>query len=366
MCGEKILAIDEEISIDWNHLNVIDAAGKLVFPGFVDSLVHITGGGGEGGFDTRTPEVNVTDLTKAGVTTLVAALGTDSISRSLPNLLAKAKELNGFGLSCYVYSGSYHLPIKTITESLQSDIMLIQECIGVGEIAIADHRGSQPSYRQLATVAADARVGGMLSGKSGIVSIHTGPSCECLGLLREVVEKTSIPITQFYPTHINRSQKLLDDGIDFTKKGGYIDLTTSSSPSSFEFGEIKCSKALKYFLENDGDITRISFSSDGHASLPEFDSKGQLKSIDIGLESSLFEEVRDAIIEEELDIALALKVITSTPADILKLPTKGRLKVGFDADIVILDRTNLSVETVISRGNIVLENSEPTVKGRFE
>lgn len=60
--GGKIIAIDENIILDSSVLvKRIDGKNKLVTPGFVDSLVHITGGGGEAGFASRTPEMNLTD-----------------------------------------------------------------------------------------------------------------------------------------------------------------------------------------------------------------------------------------------------------------------------------------------------------------
>ena len=55
------------------------------------------------------------------------------------------------------------------------NIMYIEEFIGVGEVAISDHRSSQPTVQQLAELAAEAKVAGMLSGKKGTVSIHVGP-----------------------------------------------------------------------------------------------------------------------------------------------------------------------------------------------
>ena len=366
ICGETILAIEETITIESPFVEIVDATNKIVVPGFVDSLVHITGGGGEGGFTTRTPEVNLTDLTTAGITTLVAALGTDSVSRTLTGLLVKAKELNAYGLNCYVYSGSYHLPVKTWTGDLQSDLVLIDECIGVGEVAIADHRGSQPTYSELARVAADSRVGGMLSGKGGIVSIHMGPGESMFGLLFEVVEKTDIPITQFYPTHINRNQTLLDAGIEYTKSGGVIDLTTSSNSMAFELGEIKCSQALKHFLTQGGDISQITFSSDGHASLPEFDKDGRLISLEVGSEKSLFNEVRDAVMVDSIPLDIAIRTITSSPADILKLKNKGRLKANNDADLVLLNKDSLKIDSVMSRGQWMVKNESVLVKGTFE
>ena len=366
LCANKILSIGPKIDIKSDLVEVIDAKGKLVVPGFVDSLVHITGGGGEGGYTTRTPEVKVSELCRAGITTLVAALGTDSVTRSLAAMLAKAKELNEYGLNCYVYSGSYHVPLKTLTGDIQSDLIFISECIGVGEIAISDSRGSQASYLEIAKLAADARVGGMLSGKAGIVSIHMGPSKQMFDPLYEVVSKTDVPIQQFYPTHINRNSDLLEQGIKFAKAGGYIDLTTSSNSSSFKFGEIKCSKALKYFLRQGAPIEHLTFSSDGHASLPEFDNQGRLTSLEVGDERSLFNEVRDSVFLEGIPLENALQVITTSPADILKLNSKGRIAEGCDADMVFLTSKDLQIDTVISNGKVMFENGKNKVKGRFE
>ena len=71
--GGKIIAIDENITLDSSVLvKRIAGKNKLVAPGFVDSLVHITGGGGEAGFASRTPEMNLTDATLSGTTTVVA------------------------------------------------------------------------------------------------------------------------------------------------------------------------------------------------------------------------------------------------------------------------------------------------------
>ena len=210
--GKQILAIEESIELNTNApVKVINANGMKLMPGLVDSLVHITGGGGEGGFHTRTPQMNLSDATVNGITTCVGVLGTDATTRSLPDLLAKARALSHEGISVYCHTGSYQVPVTTITGNVRDDIILIPEFIGVGEVAIADHRSSCPSMEEMRRIAAEARVGGMLSGKKGIVSIHMGDSRDFLSLLHEVVEHSDIPASQFYPTHINRNQGLLED-----------------------------------------------------------------------------------------------------------------------------------------------------------
>ena len=59
----------------------------------------MTGGGGEGSFHTQAPQVQLSSLIKGGVTTVLGLLGTDGISRSVENLLAKVKALKEEGIS---------------------------------------------------------------------------------------------------------------------------------------------------------------------------------------------------------------------------------------------------------------------------
>ncbi|XRG80002.1 beta-aspartyl-peptidase [Rossellomorea sp. GAMAL-10_SWC] len=368
LAGGKIEMIADYITIppDFPSCDVIDASNSLVVPGFIDSHVHIIGGGGEGGYKTRTPELMLTNVTTAGVTTVVGVLGTDGTTRTMENLLAKARGLEEEGITCYIHTGSYQIPVKTLTESIQSDIILIDKIIGVGEIAIADHRSSEPTIEELAKIASAARNGGILSGKAGILEIHVGDGKDQLSLLHQLVEQTNIPIRQFHPTHINRNEELFKAGIDYALKGGFVDFTTSTIPQFLEEGEVKCSKGLRVMLEEGVQIENITFSSDGQASLPFFDTNGDYLGLQIGKISSLYQEVRDGVIDEGIPLEVALQVITSNPAQVLKLPNKGNIKPGNDADIVMLNQDTLEIETVIALGKKMVEEGIPVVKGTFE
>lgn len=363
--GNKIYKISNEISLNTNlKIKVIDGKNKILIPGFIDSHVHILGGGGEGGYKTRTPEITLTDLTKNGITTVIGCLGTDGTTRTMSNLIAKAKGLKEEGISCYIYTGSYQFPVKTLTQNIQDDIILIEEIIGVGELALSDHRSSHPSIEDLVKVASQARVGGILSNKAGIINIHLGDGKENFSKILQVVENTEIPITQFLPTHCTRNPKVFEEALKYAKKGGYIDFTTSTTHKFLENGETKCSKALKIALEKNIPIENITFTSDGQGSLPKFDSKGNFIGLDIGKSSSLYKEVKNAIIKENIPIEKAIKVITENPAKILKLKNKGTIEEQKDADIVILDK-DLEINTVISMGKIMIENKKIKVKNTF-
>jgi len=348
------------------EIEVIECEGKLAFPGFIDPHVHICGAGGEGGFKTRTPEIRMTELTAAGITTVIGLLGTDGVGRNMANLIAKAKGLKEEGVSAYVYTGNYRVPVRTLTDEITKDIMMIEEVIGVGEIAISDHRSSQPSKESVANLASDARVGGLLSGKAGVVHLHLGSGKSTLKMIKEIVEETELPITQFYPSHVNGYPELFDCAIDFAKKGGCIDFTTSTTPYFIAQGEVKAAQALKICLEKGVSIENITFSSDAQGSLPSFDENGKLEGLLIGRASSLYDSVREAIMEFNVDVADAVRVITENTAKVLKLSKKGRIEKGMDADIVLVDSNSLEIQTVLSKGAIMYKDGETVIKDTFE
>ncbi|CAM3708509.1 MULTISPECIES: beta-aspartyl-peptidase [Pseudoalteromonas] len=363
--GKTILAIEEDIEINSNlEFAIVDGQGFILAPGFVDSLVHFSGGGGEAGFASRTPQMNLTDATLYGITTVIGALGTDDVSRTHTDLVAKAKGLKQEGLNAFCHTGSYHLPIKTLGHSIRHDIMYIDEIIGVGEVAIADHRGTQPSVKELTTIAAEARTAGLLSGKRGTVSIHVGTGVEHLQLLHEVALSSEIPLSQFYPTHMNRNAELLTAGIAFCKAGGTIDFTTSTTEYDLANGELAAAEALAYCLDKGVNSQQLTMSSDGHASLPIYNEQNHLVGFEVGSESSLLGAFQQAVQQFNVPLDLALQSITSNPARILGL-NKGEISVGRDADLVLLDANTLTPHSVWCNGQKMVESHKPLVSGFF-
>ncbi len=366
--GSRIRKIADKIPVaEAYEVQVIDGSGMLLFPGFIDGHVHILGGGGEGGYHTRTPEIMLTDITSGGVTTVVGCLGTDGTTRTMASLLAKARGLEEEGITAYIYTGSYQVPVRTLTGSILDDLVLIDKVVGCGEIALSDHRSSQPTCEEFARIVGDTRVGGILSGKAGLVNIHMGDGERMLSCLRYVVKNTEIPPSNMLPTHINRSTRLLKDGMDYAKTlGGYVDLTTSSDPDYLEEDEVKASTGLKFLLEQGVPEHQITFSSDGQGSMPIFGRDGNFLGLGVGKVTSLYREVRDAVLKEKVDLTQALRTVTSNPAALLKLTRKGRVAVGCDADLVLVRQEDLQIHTVLAKGRRMVQNGASVRKGTFE
>ncbi|MBZ0329580.1 beta-aspartyl-peptidase [Halomonas sp. ANAO-440] len=348
-----IVSADTEPPISGSAVEIIDLEGRRVIPGLVDPLVHFIGGGGEGGFGTRTAELTLEDALASGTTTLVGALGTDALTRTSANLLGKARELAAGGLTTYCYTGSYQLPPVTLTGSVGSDILFVPEFIGLGEVAISDHRGSQPSAFELARLASEARTAGMLAGKSGIVFIHTGDAPTHLEPLREAARTSAIPVAQFLPTHINRTPSLFEDGLRFAREGGRIDFTTSTTPELLAGGEVPASEAVARALEARVEPSRITLSSDANASLPQFDEARRFVGLRAGRLGSLFEVLGQCINDHGIPLERAIGVASTHAADALKLPRKGRLQVGSDADLLVLAEDEWATDEVWAMGRRV-------------
>jgi beta-aspartyl-dipeptidase (metallo-type) len=366
IAGEKIVAIENEIDIKAfkNIVPVtIDGTGKKAIPGLIDAHAHIAGAGGEGGPSTRTPEMKLSSMLDGGITTIVGCLGTDGFTRSLESVLMKVKSLKSQGVSAFMYTGAYQVPTPTLLGDVGKDIALIEEVIGVGEIALSDHRSSCPSTDELIRLVEHARVGGMLGGKAGIANIHMGDAKNPFQPIYDAVAKSELKLTQFFPTHCNRNPYIFEDSKIYGKQG-YVDLTASSYPYDPE-NEIKPSKAIVELLKSGVPLEHITMTSDGNGSLPNFDKSGNLTSIDMGLPLSVFTEMIETVTMENLPLEKALTVVSSNVASILKLKNKGTIETGKDADIVILD-SEYRITDLIARGQLMTCDYKRLKKGIYE
>lgn len=363
ICGNKIARIDESIDgyEDLPDVDVYDARGMIVAPGLIDMHVHITGGGGEQGPTSRVPEINLSELLLNGVTTCVGLLGTDGTTRSLENLLSKCKALNEEGMTCYMLTGAYQYPSPNLMGNVIRDIMLIDECIGT-KIALSDHRASNLSCDELIRVASDTRMGGLLSGKAGMLCMHMGVGKNMLNDVFYAINNTEIPISTFLPTHMGRNIPLVSQGIQLTEMGGNIDITASDPTIS----DKAASDMIAYALRNGASADSITISSDGCGSQPRFDEKGECIGLDYTSPKVLLIELKNCVFKEDIPLEIALKFLTKNPARIIgKAGVKGEIKQGADADLVVLDE-NLDIVHVMAKGEHAADNGNAILRGRFE
>ena len=222
---------------------------------------------------------------------------------------------------------------------------------------------TNPAYRE---ITAEARVGGMLSGKAGVVNMHIGDGTDGLKYLREITAKGELPKTQVIPTHVNRNKHLFADAIDWAKSGGLMDFTSSIAPKDDDDPVVKTSKGIRQALDAGVPLRQISVSSDGNGSMPIFDDNGNNIGVGVANEDSLLKEFRDLVQEEALSLSDALTVFTSNVAQNTKLyPKKGCLAEGSDADILLLD-DKLQLNATFARGQQMVKDGKAIVFGTFE
>lgn len=345
LCNDKIVAMAPQIDFTFGEVTVIDASGKKAVPGFIDQHVHVLGGGGEGSFRSRCPELDFSQTVKNGVTTVVGMLGTDSMTRSIENLVAKTKALNEDGITAYCLTGAYEYPSPTLSGSVKKDVTFISECIGV-KIAISDHRNSCITTQELARLAADVRQASLFSGKVGVVHMHLGNGKAGLSQVMAIVENTDVPIKHFRPTHCG---KQFADAVAFANMGGYVDFTVSEDASQSAENLLNALTAID-------NKEKITCSSDSNGSLPKWNEKREMIGMGVGSISSLYRAIRALVQEKGVALEEALPLITSNVAKGLEIyPEKGCLAVDSDADLVLLDK-DLEIDTVFAKGRLMVEN----------
>ena len=314
-------------------VEVVDADGCIVTPGFIDPHAHLLGGSGEaGGFSTQTPEIVLGELAPHGTTTVVGLLGVDTTMKTMAGLLGRVKGLNQDGISAYMWTGGYNVPPTTVMASVREDIMFLDECVGTGEVAVADHRGLCPQPHELAKLVLDTHVGGTLAGKAGRTHFHVGEDGQRLKRLRELVEGDfAVTPEMLYPTHVERSEALMDEAIALAQQGSYVDVDTVE-------GDL--ARWVRYYLDHGGVPERLTVSSDAGASSP----------------AGLYEQICDAIVRHRLPVERVLPLVTSNTAAALKLPAKGTLAPGCDGDVVVLRRDSFEIVHVFARGQRLVDD----------
>ncbi len=358
VCGGQIEAIGENLQ-GGSGCQIIDAGGLRLTPGLVDQHVHITGGGGEGSFHTRTPQIQLSSIIRSGITTVLGLLGTDDVSRSIEDLAAKAKALNEEGITAYALCGAYGYPSVTITGSVKKDIAFIHEIIGV-KLALSDHRAPNVTTDELIRLGSDARTAGMLSGKAGIVVLHMGNGKHHLDQVFEALKRTEIPVKTFRPTHVARDQGLLESSFRLAKMGGYVDITCEPESPGKMLGLMDMARSAGVPMD------RLTFSSDGQGSWSNYDHQGNLLEMGVTDVGNMYTQLVQLVNEGGFSLSQALPFFTSNVARALELyPRKGCICQGADADLLLL-RGDMTLDTVLARGAVMMQGGRLLARGTYE
>lgn len=361
--GEKILAVSKQIDLPRElEAIIVDVHGDRLVPAFIDAHVHACGGGGESGPASRVPPVPVSRFTRFGVTSVVSMLGTDDVTRSISSQIAQVRALHAEGISAYCLTGGYHVPPATLTGSAKSDIVHVEQIIGIGELAISDRRSSQPTLEEFMRLASDAYLAGLMTGKAGILHLHVGDGKRGLDLVRRALDTAEIPARVYHPTHCNRTRALFDEACKLSKRGCSIDVTAFP----VEEGEdaLWAHEAVIAYRERGLDPARITVSSDSGGSLPVYDARGNLLSTAVGSCEFLPRTLKE-LLQAGLKLDEILPIFTTNAARLLGLPHKGRIAADADADLMLLDK-DAAIHSVMARGAWHVRNDEILKRGMFE
>lgn len=364
IAGGKIVWMGTDVDILPASLGIeeCDLQGRYLLPGLIDAHAHITGGGGESGFRSRVPPLNPGHFSCAGVTSVVGVLGTDDTARDTRGLVAQAYGLREEGLNAWCHTGGYHVPPMTLTGSVRGDIVFVDPVIGVGELAISDHRSSQPTLDELLRIAGDAHVAGIMTGKAGIVHLHLGDGLRGMQLVNQALDTSEIPARVFNPTHVNRRRELFDEAMQLATRGCTIDITAFP----VEEGEdaYTAEDALLLYLDADLPAGNVTVSSDGGGCLPHFNEHGEIVRMDVGQSACMLESLQNLLAAGQ-SMERVLPAFTANVANLLRLTNKGRIAPGADADFAVLNE-DFSLSDVMVLGEWHVRGGEQVRFGQFE
>lgn len=338
---------------------VWDAAGRIILPGLVDGHIHVMGASGLGGPATRTTDLQIERITTAGVTTVVSPLGADSLSRTIPALLARAAALEAEGITALCYTGGWKAPAPTLTGDPQADVAFIDRIVGI-KTSIAEAMAPALSLDDLCRLAHAAYTGGRLAGKRAVLHAHIGDRAEGLLPLQEAQRRTGIPADRLVATHVNRHPHLWRQALEYARGGGSIDLTAMQRPETGHPQAIPPARAIGEALAAGVPAERITLSSDSGAAYPRRDAGGQYMAGPECLLRTMSELVRGGLTWGQAAAFAGRHV-----AELLGLRRKGRIAEGCDADLTLLAGAG-AVERVYARGQVVVAAGRPLVRGPFD
>jgi beta-aspartyl-dipeptidase (metallo-type) len=143
-----------------------------------------------------------------------------------------------------------------------------------------------------------------------------------------------------YPTHVGRTAALMRDAIALTKEGCHVDIDVQ---------EEDLAKWVTFYTDHGGDLTKLTVSSDASQKGPD----------------TLFEQIRKCARGRRLPLAKLLALVTINTATVLGLSKKGRLEVGTDGDIIVMEKDEFELVHVLAHSKRMVTDGSVAVTEEF-
>jgi dihydroorotase len=334
----KILRIfDSKVDLKWDE--VIDAEGKYVLPGIVDVHTHMRDPGLKHKEDFESGSMA---CAKGGVTTFL------DMPNTIPNTttkqlldekreILKGKSYVDYGFHFGGSKNDNYLEIKAVEEKVASTKIFLN--MSTGDMLVEEEEVLENLFKN-----------------SKIVSVHAEGD-----MVRRALELTKKFNGILYLCHLSTAEevKLLKSA----KKEGlkvYGEVTPhhlfltkkdkEENPLLVMKPELKDKKDVMVLWDalRDGTIDSIATDHAPHL----LKEKIEKESFGIpGVENSL-ELMLQAVREKRITMRKLIEVMSEKPAEIFKLRNKGKIKVGYDADLIIIDlekNGEITGEDIISK-----------------
>lgn len=331
----KIAAIEK--NIEGNYENVIDACGNYVLPGIIDPHVHMRDPGMTHKEDFTTGSMA---CAKGGITLFF------DMPNTVPNIITKEaledkkKEMKNKSYVDYAFwFGGSRADNHEAVKSVQNEVIGTKVFMNVstGNMLVEDEKVLESIFRN-----------------SKLVGVHA--EGEMVKKAIELSERCDVPV---YLCHLSTKEEV--EYVREAKKKGlkvYGEATPHHLFLNVEDVEknplLRMKPELKTKEDNealwagiiDGTIDTIGTD---HAPHRIEEKKAKLTFGIPGAENSL-EMMLKAVRCEKISLDKLMKIMSGNQAEIFGLKNKGKISVGYDADLVIVDMTT---EEVISQDEVI-------------
>lgn len=354
----KITRIGKRLNI--KAKSIYDASGLIVTPGLIDMHVHLREPGRE---DKETVETGTKSAAAGGFTTVIAMPNTSPIADNqtgIEYIYKKAAEkgvVNVFATGA-ITSGQKGQALAEISDMKKSGAIAVTDD-GV-DVQNSDLMRKAMQYCEMLDIPLISHCEDMAFEKKwamneGAMSTKLGlpgkpPEAEELAIARSAILAESTG-AQFHFTHVNteRAVKIISDS-----KKRKAKVTCDTCPHYFTLSEDTLEnydpnfkmnpplrskeevEKMKKMLAN-GQIDAIVTDHAPHLPIDKMHAFEECENGIVGLETAVGLTLTHLVHEKVIDMKRFVELLSTNPAEILRLKTKGQIAKDFDGDFTIID-----------------------------